>query len=93
MIEKFEPTFPELAKQIDELRKEKWKEAVHVKKRLLVVCGFMSLYEDDVVGKCSECGRDVSVRGWLKKEAEKHAVPIICIICAVEKMDSEATIL
>ena len=67
MIVKLEPMFPELAKRIDELRKESWKEAVRREKNLLVVCGFVSLYEDDVIGKCSRCDREVSVRGWIKK--------------------------
>ena len=90
MIEKHESVFPELAKQIDERRKETWREALAVRNKedLWVVCGFTSIYEDDVVEKCSKCGRDVSVRGWLKKEAEKQSIPIICIKCAT-KMDPE----
>ena len=79
---------PELAKRIDERRKQMWKEALRRKEDLWVVCGFLSIFEDDVVEKCSKCGRGVSVRGWLKKEAEKHSVPIICIKCAT-KMDPE----
>ena len=88
MIEKHKPIFPELAKQIDEWRKEMWREALAVRNKadLWVVCGFT--YEDDVVEKCSKCDRDISIRAWLKKEAEKHSIPIICIKCAT-KMDPE----
>ena len=96
VIEKLQPTFPELAKQIDKFRKETWREALAARNKadLRVVCGFISFYEDDVIGKCSKCDTEVSVRGWLKKEAEKHSIPIICIRCAPHKIgDPEITIL
>ena len=84
LIQKLKPRFPGLAMAIDLRKKRIWEEAVKHKdeKNLWVVCGFISVYEDDVVDKCSKCGREVSVRGWLKREAEKHDIPIICIPCA-----------
>ena len=86
MIQKLEARFPELAKAIDSRRKRIWEEAVKLKnvKNLWVVCGFISIFDDDVVDKCGKCGREVSVRGWLKSEAEKHDIPIICIECSLK---------
>lgn len=94
LIMKLEPRFPGLARAIDLRRKLIWEEAVKLKnvKNLWVVCGFISVYEDDVVAECGKCGREVSVRGWLKREAEKHDIPIFCIECAV-KMDPESRVI
>ena len=78
-------------RELDNWRKEEWRKAVQNGKiaNLKVVCGFISLFEDDSLAKCSECGIEVSIRGWLKTEVDKHSVPILCINCVDIDENSE----
>lgn len=47
-----------------------------------VIAGFTSYFDDDVVGKCSVCGADVSLRSWLKELIDTHHLEVLCLNCA-----------
>jgi len=89
-----EPIVKIIKRIIDDQRKKTWMRAIQNKKDdLKIVCGFISCFEDDDVANCSKCGREISIRRWLKKEAEKHSIPIICLDCCIDLDKNEVELL
>ena len=47
-------------------------------KKMILVCGTVSAFPDDLKGKCSGCDKDIIFRPHSPKEAVK-----VCIVCGV----------
>lgn len=67
---------------IDKKLREAVEECLAAGKLNTVIAGFTSYFDDDVVGKCSVCGADVSLRPWLKELIDTYHLEVLCLNCA-----------